>query len=135
MISAPQTEKAAYWVFAVLLLGLALGGVGGFALARHSSLLAGQMRHETVEASRERHRAQLKAELGLTDDQQKRVDEIVAALRAKYRTIEEQSDPQIDAARQQARNEIRAVLTPEQRPKFEDFLRRVDEDRKKHHRE
>jgi Spy/CpxP family protein refolding chaperone len=135
MSTPPQTKKAAYWVFAVLLLGLALGGVGGFALARHYSLLAGQVRHETAQERRERYRAQLKAELGLTDDQQKRVDEIVAALRAKYRAIEEQSGPQIDAARQQARNEIRAVLTPEQRPKFEDFLRRLDEDGKKRHRE
>jgi len=135
MSTAPQTKKAAYWVFAVLLLGLALGGVAGFALARHHGLLAGEMRHETVEARRERHRAQLKAELGLTDEQQRRVDEIVTALRAKYRAIGEQSDHQIDAARQDARSEIRAVLTPEQRPRFEDFLRRMDEDRKKHHPE
>ena len=31
-----------------------------------------------------------------------------------------------------ARDRIRAVLTPEQLPKFEEFLRKMDEERKNH---
>lgn len=135
MMATPQAKKALYWVFGVLLLGLALGGVGGYALARHYRLPAWPMRQETGEERRAHHRAQVKAELGLTDDQQRRVDDIIAALRAKYRAIQDQSEPQIDAARRQARDEIRAILTPEQKPKFDNFLRRMDEERKKHHRE
>jgi len=38
---------------------------------------------------------------------------------------------QADLVRQQGRENIRAILTPEQRPKFEEVLRRIDEERKK----
>jgi Spy/CpxP family protein refolding chaperone len=57
----------------------------------------------------------------------------VDQLLARYKAIHDQTVPQYDAAREQARDELRAVLTPEQRQKFEAFLRRLDEERKKHH--
>jgi Spy/CpxP family protein refolding chaperone len=37
----------------------------------------------------------------------------------------------IDAARQKGRDQIREILTPEQKPKFEEFLKRLDEARMK----
>jgi Spy/CpxP family protein refolding chaperone len=37
----------------------------------------------------------------------------------------------MDQARQKGRDQIRAILTPEQKPKFEEFLRRLDEERKR----
>ena len=36
----------------------------------------------------------------------------------------------MDQARQKGRDQIRAFLTPEQKPKFEEFLKRMDEERK-----
>ncbi len=38
---------------------------------------------------------------------------------------------QSEQVRKQGREQIRAILTPEQRPKFEEFLRKLDEERKK----
>jgi len=38
-------------------------------------------------------------------------------------------DPQLEQARQQGRQRIRAVLTPDQLPKFEAFIRHLDEQR------
>ena len=43
----------------------------------------------------------------------------------------EQADVQIAELRQKGRDEIRATLTPEQKPKFEEFLRKLDEARKR----
>ena len=40
-------------------------------------------------------------------------------------------DAQIGLLRQKGRDEIRAILTPEQKPKFEEFLRKLDEERKR----
>ena len=37
---------------------------------------------------------------------------------------------QIEQVRQKGRDQIRAILTPEQKPKFEDFLRELDQKRK-----
>jgi hypothetical protein len=40
-------------------------------------------------------------------------------------------DPQIEAVRQKTREKIRAVLTEDQKPKFSEFLRKMDEERKR----
>jgi Spy/CpxP family protein refolding chaperone len=45
--------------------------------------------------------------------------------------LDEQVEPQYDAIRQDTRSQIRVVLTPEQKAKFEDEVRRLDEQRKK----
>jgi Spy/CpxP family protein refolding chaperone len=47
------------------------------------------------------------------------------------KTVHDQTDAQIEAIRQKGRNEVRSILTPEQRPKFEEFLKRFDEERKR----
>jgi len=41
------------------------------------------------------------------------------------------TDAQLDAVRQKGRAEVRAILTSEQLPKFEEFLKRMDEERKR----
>jgi len=40
-------------------------------------------------------------------------------------------EPQIDAIRQKNRDKIRALMTPEQKPKLEEFLRKLDDERKR----
>ncbi len=129
MTGTPASRKAVFWVFGVFLLGLAIGGLGGHALTRHYSASAAP---RGTEADRRAHMLErMHGELNLNQTQQTRVDEILKELQGRYRAIHEQSAPQTDAARQQARDEIRAILTPEQKPQFEDFLRRLDEERKK----
>jgi hypothetical protein len=39
-------------------------------------------------------------------------------------------DPQVEAVRQKARDKIRAVLSDDQKPKFEEFLGKLDDERK-----
>jgi Spy/CpxP family protein refolding chaperone len=50
---------------------------------------------------------------------------------AESKAIHDQTDAQIDKVRQEAREEIRAILTPEQKPKFEEVLQRLDMERKR----
>lgn len=134
MNESSATKKAAYWwVFGVFVLGLALGSVGGMALGRHPVWRGPK---PPSDQDRRAHMVErLNAEVKLSTDQQKRVGEILGELLAKYKAIHDQTAPQADAARQQANDEIRAILTPEQRPKYEAFLRRLEEERKKRHRE
>jgi Spy/CpxP family protein refolding chaperone len=73
----------------------------------------------------------LTQELSLTADQQKQVEAIIASVQSQYKAIRESTEPQLNEARQRGREQMRAVLTPGQRPKFEDFLRRLDEERRK----
>ena len=43
----------------------------------------------------------------------------------------QQFETDLDQERQKSRDQTRAILTPEQLPKFEEFLNRMDEERKK----
>jgi len=104
MNGTSATRKAALWVGVVFLLGAALGGMLGYVFA-----------HRVIAAP----------------DQQKQLDAIITSVQAQYKAIHQSTDPQINEARLKGREQIRAILTPEQKPKFEEFLKRLDEERKR----
>jgi Spy/CpxP family protein refolding chaperone len=70
-------------------------------------------------------------DLNLTPDQQTQIQGILNDTRAKYGELHAKLDPEYEEVRQQGRERIRQVLTPDQRPKFEELLRQIDEDRRK----
>ncbi len=123
------TRKAALWVGVVFLLGAALGGMIGYVFAHHTALAAPAQLTETARRAQKVQR--LTQELDLSADQAKQLDVIMASVQAQYKAIHQTTDPQIDEARQKGRDQIRAILTPEQKPKFEEFLKRLDEERKR----
>jgi Spy/CpxP family protein refolding chaperone len=127
-------RRAALWVAVVFVLGAALGGLFGYFYGHRSTVAAAnpplsepQRRAQRVE--------QLTQELGLTNDQKQHLDSALSQLHAEYKSIHDQSNQQLnsqmDEARQKGRDQIRAILTPEQKPKFEAFLKRIDEERKR----
>ena len=122
-------QRASLWLAVVFILGVALGGVMGYAFA-HRSYAAGPA-SQTAEQRRARKRAELAQEVGLTPDQQKQIADILDEAQTEYKAIHAVSDPQIEAARQKSRDHIRQILTPEQKPKFEQFLHKMDEERKR----
>ncbi len=131
MSETPATRKAAVWVAIVFLLGAAVGGIGGYGYA-HRSVAAASA--PLAEPERRAHRvAQLTKELGLTSEQATQLDAILLQRHTEVRAIHEQADAQIEQQRQKGRDQVRAILTPEQKPKFEEFLRKLDEERKKNH--
>jgi hypothetical protein len=121
------TAKAALWVAVVFLLGGALGGMLGYVFA-HKSYAANV---QTDAARRQARVQQLTQELSLSQQQQGQLDQILTGMQGQFRDIRKQVEPQIDEARQRGRNQIRAILTPQQLPGFENFLRRLDEERKR----
>jgi Spy/CpxP family protein refolding chaperone len=126
--SAKRT--AALWVAVVFVLGAALGGVFGY-LYGHRSVVSASNPPMSEPARRAKRVEQLTQELNLTSAQSQQLDTILSQLHAEYKNIHDQSDAQTNATRQKGRDQIRAILTPEQRPKFEEFLRRMDEERKR----
>jgi Spy/CpxP family protein refolding chaperone len=121
-------QRAALWVAVVFLLGAALGGVVGFIFA-HRSVSANA--HLSPQERRAQKVEQLTREANLTPDQRHQLEVILTQLHAEYKALHEQSDAQIDQARQKGRNQIRAILSPEQQPRFEAFLKRMDEERRR----
>ena len=129
MSEMSATWKAALWVGVVFLLGAALGGVLGYSYEHHLVSAASTPLPEPV---RRAHRVEeLKQALSLTSTQSQQVDAILLERHTEVKTIRDQTDAQIDQVRQKGRDQIRAILTPEQKPKFEDFLRDLDEKKKR----
>jgi hypothetical protein len=75
--------------------------------------------------------ARINQDLNLSADQQKQLAQILDNMQAGYNNIRQQMTPQFDQVRQQGRDQIRQILTADQRPKFEEYLQKVDEDRRK----
>ncbi len=123
-------QKAALWVAVVFILGAALGGVFGYFYGHRGSVSAANP--PLSEPQRRAQRVdQLTKELDLTNEQREQLDTALSQLHAQYKAIHDQSDAQTEQARQKGRDQIRAILTPEQKPKFEEFLKRLDEERKR----
>jgi Spy/CpxP family protein refolding chaperone len=134
MNESSAKRRAALWVAIVFVLGVALGGVFGYFYGHRSIVAAANP--PLSEAQRRAQRVeQLTQELGLTNDQKQQLDSALSQLHADYKSIHDQSNQQLnsqmDQARQKGRDQIRGILTPEQKPKFEEFLKRLDEERKR----
>ena len=127
MDASKGSRKAVLLVFLVFVLGIALGGVGVYVLT--TRVLAAHSQptlHNPANTM-----AMYTRDLNLTSDQQKQIQAIFSDTRARYAALHDKSDPEYERVRQEGRERIRETLTPEQRPKFEDLLRRMDEDRRK----
>ena len=122
-----SNRKAVVLVLAVFVLGILLGALATYMAG--GRVWAGRDGHGP--RGRARLMEQLTQDLSLTAEQQKQLDAILAETQKKYEVLYEPVRAQADLVRQQGRENIRAILTPEQRTKFEEVLRRIDEERKK----
>ncbi len=123
------SRKAALWVGVVFLLGAALGAVIGYSYEHH---LVSAASSPLPEPARRAHRVeQLTQALSLTSAQSQQVDAILLERHTEAKAIHDQSDAQLDQVHKKGRDQIRAILTPEQKPKFEDFLSKLDAERKR----
>lgn len=125
-------RKARLWLGLVFILGAAIGGVFGYSFAHRSYAATSQAGPTLSEPDRRQKRvAEMTKEVGLTPEQSTRIDQIIHQTHDEMKTIREKTDADLDAVRQKARDQMRALLTPQQRPKFEEMVRRMDEERKK----
>jgi hypothetical protein len=126
---SPVSRKAIGLLILVFVLGIAFGGVG---MTLFNSRVYGDLRKPAPQPpTSARAVARINQDLNLSADQQKQLGDILNNMMAGYNNIRQQMTPQFDQVREQGRNQIRQILTPEQRPKFEEYLQKVDEDRRK----
>jgi len=129
-MNAEVRRKAAIWLVLVFVLGAATGGVFGYNLAHHS-YAAGKPPIQTDAERRAQKIREMTQEIGLNPDQAQKIEAIVAAAQAEGRGIRDKSDADMDAVRQKARDQMRVLLTPDQKPKFEEYVSRLDAERKR----
>jgi|SRR5208283_2413906 len=133
-MTSDTRQKAGLWLAVVFGLGLAIGAVFGYNFAdkRFAASRPTAAPAPLTEPERRGNRvAELTKELQLTPEQSQKVDAVLHQAHDEMRVIHEKSEADIDAIRQKARTQMRAFLTPEQLPKYEAFVKKVDEDRKK----
>jgi Spy/CpxP family protein refolding chaperone len=129
MSQLSATWKAGLWVGVVFLLGAALGGMVGYSYEHHLVSAASTSLPEPVR--RAQRLEQLTQLLNLTSAQSQQVDAILLQRHTEAKTIHDQTDAQLEQVHKNGRDQIRAILTPEQKPKFEDFLKNLDQQRKR----
>jgi Spy/CpxP family protein refolding chaperone len=130
-MNSETRQKARLWLGLVFILGAAIGGVFGYSFA-HRSYAATQAPAATLSEPERRAKrvAEMTKEVGLTPEQSTQIDQIIHQAHDEMKTIHEKSDADCDVVRQRAREQVRSLLTPEQRPKFEAMIQR-DQERKK----
>ncbi|MBI1749730.1 MAG: hypothetical protein HY234_03060 [Acidobacteria bacterium] len=127
-----MNRKATVLVIGVFLLGIALGAVG---MRLVEQKVWGDRREERIRAGKPaRIVEQLTQELALTPEQQQQLATILEDTRKKYDATYSTIRPQMEQARQEGRTRIRSMLKPEQLPQFEEYLRRIDEERRNRER-
>ena len=128
-----RTKSAALaLVIAVFLLGVALGALGMY--LEGARVFAGRPANPprlSPAAHRTRVVDDLTKQLSLNPDQAAKLSGILEQTGAGYKSIHDEEAVKIDGVRQRGRDQIRAILTPDQLPKFEETLRKWDEERKK----
>ncbi|GBC77072.1 hypothetical protein HRbin08_00541 [bacterium HR08] len=126
--------RARLTVLGVFALGVALG-----ALAMEFYQQGVRGRSPTGpprgESARERHLQYLIKELGLTPEQTEQVRRILDETRQEFLQLRNEMRPRFEDIRRRSRERLRAVLTPEQQAKFDELMRRMDEERERHRRD
>ncbi|HEY2351441.1 MAG TPA: hypothetical protein VGH83_02945 [Candidatus Acidoferrum sp.] len=133
MAENSAAQKAALWVGLVFLLGVALGGLGGYVFAHQKyAVTNAAVATPTTDSARRAQKIQDLTRLAnLTPEQSQQVDGIIADIQAQMKVVRKTTDPQVNEIRQKGRERIRAILTADQRPKFEEFISKLDEERKR----
>jgi Spy/CpxP family protein refolding chaperone len=130
-MDAKQGNRKAFLAVSVLfVLGIALGSVGTYLVSMR--VQAARPQAQATMAHNPGHTmAMYTRDLNLNGDQQTQIQTILNSMRSQYAALHEKLDPEYEQVRQEGREQIRQVLTPDQRPKFEELLRQIDEDRRR----
>jgi uncharacterized protein HemX len=135
MTESSTTRKAALWVGLVFLLGAALGGMAGYIFAHQKYAVTNASVTNATFPTDAARRAQKVRELttlaNLTPEQSQQVDAIIADIQSQMKSIRKTVDPQLGEVREKGRERIRSILSAEQKPKFEEYIQKLDEERKR----
>ncbi|HUK54857.1 MAG TPA: hypothetical protein VL099_16340 [Candidatus Binatia bacterium] len=121
--------KAGALVFAVFLAGAAVGGLSVRVFG--DRIFSTGAAATNLPVTKTEFVRQLDQKVSLTPEQRTQILAIMDDTVSEYHKIYAPMGPQFEEARHHGRERMRGVLTPEQLPKFEEFLRQLDEQRKK----
>jgi len=122
--------RAATLVFCVFLTGAVVGGLAVHVFGDRIWSTRAYNNPNSM-PTREELLQQLGQQLDLTPEQRTQIKAAMDQTVSDWHRIFLTVDPELEQARQQGRERIRAVLTPAQLPKYEVFIRQLDAQRAK----
>ena len=130
-----RSVKAKLLVFAIFFIGIATGIlIANFYTTRVTSTPdAANQPERTQRAQRDINR--FYDYLGLDQAQREQMHKIGEETRHAFQDLRKETQPRYEEIQEASRDKIRAVLNNEQRVKYDDFRRRMDERRRNHNRD
>jgi hypothetical protein len=111
----------------VFVLGI-LAGVGGTLVV--TPWIHRHEQHHDPRQDRQRFVQHMQKMLDMTPQQTTQFSAILQETTDRWDALHHQVEPQFEAIRQQQRDKVRAILTPQQVQKFNDFVARFDAHRR-----
>jgi len=122
--------QAALWVVFIFVLGFVAGGLSVnlyFSRAESEPPSSPSAHHATPEEATQK----LAEELNLSSEQQEQIHQILVQTQQTYRDLRQEVRPRFRAIRSQSQSSIRTLLNPDQQVKFDELVRRRDEESRK----
>jgi Spy/CpxP family protein refolding chaperone len=120
--------QAALYVALVFLSGIAVGVLGDRLYSSRS--VSASAKPKTPDQWRADYVSSIRESLRLSDAQVTKLNEILDSTRARYREVKERYKPEMKQIHTEQVEEIRGILTDEQKPKYEEWREERDKRRK-----
>jgi hypothetical protein len=127
-----RSLKAKILVFAVFFIGIATGVlIANFYETRVTGSREDVTNNREQRAQRARRDVnRFRDYLGADDKQREQMDKIMEETRKQFEELRRETQPRYQAIEAESRAKTRAILTDEQRGKYDDFRRQMDERRR-----
>ena len=112
-----MTRRVYIYFILTFLLGAILGGAGTFFFTWYTG-------HWHMRFDRQRIVDHMRRDLHLSDNQVQQLKQIMDETDAQFKGLRKQTAPAFDNVRNEMRDRIRRILTPEQAVKFDEIVRR-----------
>ena len=127
-----RTMKAKVLVFAIFIVGIATGVLLGNFYSTRLSTLAGSPVVPAGDRAQRTQTAQGNINkfydyLGLNPDQREQMHKIFEETGREFQDLRNETQPRMQAIREGSRVKIRAILTDEQRKKYDEFSKNMDQ--------
>lgn len=121
------TRVAALWLSVVFLAGAVFGFVAHSLYEPTRATSTNNSRDP--KDHRERYIARLQKDLSLSPEQVTQVRSILDQTGQRFTDLRERMEPEFEAVRQNQRDRVMAILTPDQQPKYQQI---IEENKRKH---
>ncbi|MDE2179633.1 MAG: hypothetical protein KGJ40_02145 [candidate division NC10 bacterium] len=120
--------KVGFAFLTIFLLGFAAGALSLSAYLRRVDPTRQPI--WTIKFNRERYVGELREAVGFRPEQMSALNAILDETREEFLILRRRLQPQFEEVRARSRQRIRGILTADQQPRFEAFLKQWDEERR-----